>query len=83
VFYDQNKSNGGITQSILKFEKRKAVDSESIIKQEIITPDLEDGKTFNTEDYMPEKIKEQRREDPVLSKKPMAPLSGPQGRGGR
>jgi len=74
VLYDPRYSNNGIMTSILKKEKKKKMDSFHNIEQQIITPDMEDGKQFNPDDYDFENMRKATRNDPIKTKKPDMPL---------
>eukprot|EP00794_Sanderia_malayensis_P015144 gene15144-16701_t len=81
ILFDPNKSKSGATLCIGKQKKKRIDPGEKLIQQQIITPHaLKMYKEPRAKSM--KRVKQDLRKDPVLSKKPDPPVTGP-GSGGR
>jgi hypothetical protein len=80
ILYDPKLSAKGALQCIVK-EPRNSIADSLVYQRPIISPHA--LPQFRDTHTHPQRLREQQREDPVISKKPECPLQGPYGKGGR
>lgn len=81
ILFDPNKSKSGAIMCVGKVKKKRIDPGENLLQPQIITPHALRMYREPRAKSM-KKVKQDQRKDPILSKKPEPPVSGP-GAGGR